>query len=94
MNIYDARWNAVKALFNDKIIPAFDMPGVDVVYIGERITKEQLIVADDYIAVKIDNCMYYVYNRDSECDEGAYDNIAKTSARIRYEFKLYSTIPF
>lgn len=94
MSIYADRWNAVHALFVDKILPAFDMPNVDVVFEGEKIIRDQLVIADGQITVKVENCTYCVYNGDPAYDEGAYDTEEVTAKNIRSLFKLYSTIPF
>lgn len=93
MSIYTDRWNAVHGLFMTKIIPAFDDAKCDVLYDGQVITRDNLIIGDK-IEVVIDNCAYCIYNPDPDYDEGAYDLIEVTEKRIRGQFKIYKRIDF
>lgn len=94
MSIYTDRWNAVHELFMDHIVPAFDDPSVDVLFDGQQIFRDQLIIVDQLIEVVIGNCTYTLYNGDPEYDEGAYDLISDTEKRIRSNFKIYKRIDY
>lgn len=94
MSIYTDRWNAVHELFMDHIVPAFDDPTCDVLFEGQLLTRDQLVIDDQLIEIVIDNCTYVVYNGDPEFDEGAYDLQADTAKRIRKQFKIYKRIDF
>lgn len=95
-NIYECRWIGVLHLFNKKIMPLFDLDGVEVLFDGIRINKENVFIdlINKTIDVKIGNCSYCVYNGDITHDEGAHDTIGVTCAKIREDFVAYRRVQY
>lgn len=92
MSIFDDRWNAVHELFMAKIIPWFDVPGIDVLYHGIKINRDQLKIGDRTIDVIDGNTTFCIWDGDLRYDHGAYDQIEVTETRILNDFKVYKNL--
>jgi len=94
--LHFSRWRAAQTLVTKKILPLFDLPNIDVLYDGVKISKDSIVidVARMRIMVKVGNSAYFMYDGDPDYDEGAYDTIGFTADRIRNKIVAYRSIKY
>lgn len=63
-------------------------------YDGVVINPNQVIVNDEGIFVKIDNCTDSLYEHTPDWDHGWYDSLEYLSNRIKNHFKLFKEISY
>lgn len=63
-------------------------------YDGGVINPNQVIVNDEGIFVKIDNCTDSLYEHTPDWDHGWYDSLEDLSKRIKTHFKLFKEISY
>lgn len=89
----DEKFQSLKNLITD-IKRACAITGATLFYDGVVIKPDQVIVSDEGIFVKIDNCTDSLYEHTPDWDHGWHDSLEELSKRIKNHFRLFKEISY
>lgn len=87
----DEKFQTLKNLITD-LKRAAIISGATIFYDGTAIFADQIIVTDEEILVKHENCSDLLYLHSSDWDEGWYDPLEVLVDVIKGHFKLYNEV--
>lgn len=89
--LHQRRWDAAKKLFQ-RLKDKAEYFGYGIMFDSTTIKPEQIVITDDEINIRIDNCQYNFFAADSDMNHGVYETIGDYKANIKKQISLVKII--
>jgi hypothetical protein len=92
--LHQSRWNAAVKLLSNLKAKCVSTPGALLMYDGDLIQPEQIVITEDEILVKSSTSTYEVFIADPLYDSGLYKSIKEFNTEVKERFKLVKILKY
>jgi hypothetical protein len=92
--LHQSRWNAAVKLLSNLKAKCAGTPGALLMYDGDLIQPDQIVITEDEIKVKSGTITYEVFIADPLYDSGLYKSIKVFNTEVKERFKLVKILKY
>jgi hypothetical protein len=92
--LHQSRWNAAVKLLSNLKAKCKSTPGALLMYDGDLIQEDQIVITEDEIKVKSGTSTYEVFIADPLYDSGLYKSVKEFNTEVKERFKLVKILKY
>jgi len=92
--LHQSRWNAAVKLLTNLKAKCWRTSDVLLMYDGDLIQPEQIVITEDEIKVKSGTSTYEVFIADPLYDGGLYNSVKEFNTEVKERFKLVKILKY